>query len=251
MPGRARALSLEPAITRLMAHRRVLIGADFDGVLAPLAETPDLAVPDPRALALLVELAGRPGVEAAVVSGRAHADLSAMVGDMPGVILVGEHGNDMGQSFDKPDVLYEARELVDRLHDMLPGSVVEEKPRSVTFHTRRLDREQRLTASRVITDWATGRKGIELLKGKEVYELTVATRSKGDAIAELGADTDAVAYLGDDRTDETVFERLGPDDVGIKVGPGQTLAEYRVDDVDGVVEVLELMLARSRDGSDG
>ena len=129
--------------------------------------------------------------------------------------------------------------------------MVEEKPRSVTFHTRRLDRKQRRTATHVIAEWAAGRQGIKLLQGKEVFELTVALKSKGDAIATLGADVAAVAYLGDDQTDETVFERLGPDDLGIKVGPGDTVARYRVEDVDGVVEVLESMLTERRGESHG
>ena len=34
--------------------------------------------------------------------------------------------------------------------------------------------------------------------------------------------------MGDDRTDEDLFERLGPDAVTIKVGPGPTRARYRV-----------------------
>ena len=52
-------------------------------------------------------------------------------------------------------------------------------------------------------------------------------------------------YIGDDTTDETVFDVLGPDDVGVKVGPGPTAAAYRVDDVSGVVEVLRALALAS------
>ncbi|WKV16772.1 hypothetical protein LP422_21985 [Janibacter limosus] len=49
---------------------------------------------------------------------------------------------------------------------------------------------------------------------------------------------DATVYLGDDVTDEHVFTVLGPDDVGIKVGPGESAARLRVDDCTHVPEVL-------------
>jgi trehalose-6-phosphatase len=65
-----------------------------------------------------------------------------------------------------------------------------------------------------------------------------AARTKGDAILELAGGRPAL-YIGDDTTDETVFAVLGPLDVGIKVGEGETEAPYRVEDVDGVVTILE------------
>jgi trehalose 6-phosphate phosphatase len=73
--------------------------------------------------------------------------------------------------------------------------------------------------------------------------------SKGLAIdtlrGRLGAD--AVLFVGDDVTDETAFARLGPGDVGIKVGEGETAAGYRVDTPEDVTEVLEKLLAARRD----
>jgi trehalose 6-phosphate phosphatase len=61
------------------------------------------------------------------------------------------------------------------------------------------------------------------------------TRLRG----ELGAA--AVVYLGDDLTDEDVFRRLGPADVGIKVGEGETAAGHRVADTDGALAALRLL----------
>jgi trehalose 6-phosphate phosphatase len=61
------------------------------------------------------------------------------------------------------------------------------------------------------------------------------TRLRG----ELGAA--AVVYLGDDLTDEDVFGRLGPADVGVKVGEGETRARHRVADPDAALAVLRLL----------
>lgn len=224
-----------------MKRRRVLIGCDFDGTLAPLVSHPDLAVPDPRAPVLMERLAAMPGVRVVVVSGRALGDLRSRLGDIRGVILVGEHGNDVGEDVEPSEELDEARVFVEWLHAHHPAATVESKPRSVTFHTRSLDDEQSNAVSLEVADWAAGHPGIGLLQGKEVFELTVATRNKGDCISELAADVDGTVFVGDDVTDETVFERLGPRDIGIKVGPGHTSAGFRVADIEGVMDVFELM----------
>jgi trehalose 6-phosphate phosphatase len=64
-----------------------------------------------------------------------------------------------------------------------------------------------------------------------VVEVGVVRADKGTALQalreELGAD--AVAYFGDDVTDEDAFRALGPDDVTVKVGEGATAARFRVD----------------------
>jgi len=235
-------LTIDRALIEVMTRDRVLVGTDFDGVLAPLVETPDLAVPDQRAVALLAELSRLDGVRVAVISGRDRADVALRLGEIPGVILVGEHGNDWGQGVEASSVLADARAFARELQASIAPATIEEKPHSVSFHTRRLDSARALAARGALESWVDGREGIVLIEGKEVFELTVATRSKGDAISELATGCDAVVFFGDDVTDESVFETLGPSDLGIKVGPGATAARHRVEDVDGVVETLELMV---------
>ena len=78
--------------------------------------------------------------------------------------------------------------------------------------------------------------------------MAVVQVSKGAAIdtlrTRLGAD--AVLFVGDDVTDETAFARLRPGDVGVKVGEGETAAEYRVSTPEDVTDVLEALLAARR-----
>ena len=50
-------------------------------------------------------------------------------------------------------------------------------------------------------------------------------------------------YVGDDVTDESAFAVLGPDDVTVKVGPGDTHAAYRLDGPEDVRELLQLLVA--------
>jgi trehalose 6-phosphate phosphatase len=56
---------------------------------------------------------------------------------------------------------------------------------------------------------------------------------------EVGADV--VAYLGDDVTDEFAFRALGPADVTVKVGPGDTAARFRVESPEDAAEALRLL----------
>ena len=90
--------------------------------------------------------------------------------------------------------------------------------------------------------------GVESTEGKAVLEMAVVQVSKGAALdtlrEQLGAD--AVLFVGDDVTDETAFVRLRPGDVGIKVGPGETAAEHRIDTPEDVTLVLEELLAARR-----
>lgn len=232
-------LNLEDSITQLMTHDRVLLAVDFDGTLAPLVEHPDDARIDDRATRILTVLARAPGVTVAVISGRALADLRMRLGDLPGVIAVGEHGNDFGSEAAPSAIIDAARHFFEVLRAGR-DVVVESKPRSVTFHTRRLSDDETEEAVARVRVWANEHPEVTLLEGKEVLEVSTATRTKGDAIRDLAADVMATIYIGDDATDETVFAVLGPGDIGVKVGSGPSGAQFRVDDVAGVVELLEV-----------
>jgi trehalose 6-phosphate phosphatase len=170
------------------------------------------------------------------------------------VRLVGSHG---GEFDDGPLVLTdEQRSAKDALVTAVrgvangePGVRLEGKPAGIVVHVRGADPG---VGERVLDAVRTGparRPGVEATEGKAVLEMAVVQVSKGSAIdtlrEQLGAD--AALFVGDDVTDETAFARLGPGDVGIKVGEGETAAGYRVDTPEDVTEVLEKLLAARRD----
>lgn len=238
-------MRLEAAVRRLVTDTPFLLGVDFDGTLAPIVDHPDMARPEPAALDALRDLAGRDGAMVAVVSGRSLADLRERLGPLPGVTLVGEHGNDIGDRTDEDSAIAEAVEVIEALSEEAGGVTVERKASSVTFHYRNLDEEEAEGYLRRIREWAGSRDQIHVMEGKKVIELSTATRTKGDAIRELAGER-PVIYIGDDTTDETVFELLGEDEIGIKVGDGPTAARYRVKDVAEVVAILEEIALASR-----
>jgi trehalose 6-phosphate phosphatase len=89
--------------------------------------------------------------------------------------------------------------------------------------------------------------GIEATPGKAVLDLSVARMDKGAALDLLRerVAAGAVLFAGDDVTDETAFARLRPGDVGVKVGPGDTAAQHRVDAPSDITTLLgQLVEAR-------
>jgi trehalose 6-phosphate phosphatase len=246
MLGGAGPLRLEPAVVEMMRRDRVMLAVDFDGTLAPIVERPDLAEPDAAALSVLRDLAMRPRIEVVIISGRTRADLRSRLGEVPGATLIGEHGNDTGTGDEALEEIEDARAFLTALAGSLPGSLTELKGKSVTLHTRGVDRGLIDAAGARIRAWVRDHGEFVLLEGKEVFEISVSGRTKGDAIEELRPGVDGVIFIGDDVTDETVFRTLRPDDVGIKVGQGATSARYRVDDVAGVLDVLEVIALASR-----
>ncbi|MBD7980332.1 trehalose-phosphatase [Oerskovia sp. Sa2CUA9] len=120
---------------------------------------------------------------------------------------------------------------LEEIADPVEGAWVEHKPSAAVLHTRLSPHPAADKASA-----AAARLGDELgahaMTGKNVVEIAVTSTSKGIALDALRTrlGSPAVLYLGDDVTDERAFAVLGAADLGIKVGPGETLARRRVAD---------------------
>jgi len=232
---------LDAALAEVAARRPLLVASDYDGVLARLRGEPSAAVPEPGVAEALGRLAAVDGVTVALVSGRGVADLQATSGFTGPFRWVGSHG----EEFDGPL----AGELADRRDALaavlapvvaeVAGARLEVKPASVAVHTRQVpDRAAAaalLERARSLVD-----SSLTLKPGKEVLEVAVTDADKGTALRRLVTELGVAAalYLGDDLTDEDGFRALGPDDVTIKIGDGDTAARYRVPDPAGALAVL-------------
>ena len=241
-------LDLREALTRAVAKDRLLVASDVDGTLAPIVDVPADAVPRPESLAALAALAELPGTTVALVSGRRLDELRTMTRLGPEVVLVGSHGAEHGDAVALPPesalllehLLRDVHWVTDGVH----GVEVEVKAGGVAVHVRRATH---LDAHRVIADVVAGpgsRPGVHTTHGKMVVELSVVDVDKGRALDRLRAEAraDAVVFLGDDTTDEHAFGRLGPDDVGVKVGDGDTRARFRIGDTTDVTAVLRFLV---------
>ena len=236
------------------AARPLLIALDFDGTLSPLQDDPSTSRLAPGGEAVLARLAARPDVTLALVSGRAMDSLAALAPVPEGTVLVAGHGAERARvtaegldrrparlTDEQSEELATLRAAVERVTRGREGVWVESKPTAVVLHTRLADRD--VAAKARDEALALGTRAARVLAGKDVVELLVLPVDKGTALTALRAElgTPVVLYAGDDATDENAFVVLGPDDVTVKVGPGQTRAAHRVADPAALVAVLGLL----------
>lgn len=231
--------------------RPLLVGLDVDGVLAPIVERADQAALLPGVIETLTALAAHaPDVAVAVVSGRAVQDLEQRYGFPDAVMVVGSHGletrhgaplhldADEQHTLDQLNVLAQAA-----ARDAGPGAWVEHKPASAVLHVREVDPSTSDVVLRQLGRLAAMVPGAHVKHGHEVVELMARHTSKATALAHLRHLTGAagVVFVGDDRTDEEAFATLGPHDLAIRVGPGDTVAPVRLGNPHAVLAWLEAL----------
>jgi trehalose 6-phosphate phosphatase len=233
---------------------RLLVTSDFDGTLSPIVNNPSDARPLPAAGRALIELADLPQTSVALISGRALRDLRVLSSMPSAVHLVGSHGAEFDSGFSHDidaGLLQTITEALTAIATGKPGVTVETKPASVALHVRNAspaDGDDALQQARAAAQaWDA-----HATAGKAVLEFAVISTDKGEAIDILRDrhDASAVVFFGDDVTDEKAFRRMRDADIGVKVGPGDTLAGFRIGSPEDVAAALQYLLEARRDLSD-
>lgn len=247
-------------------RRSPVLALDFDGTLAPLVPRPGDAAMDPRAAAILPALAARMPV--AIVSGRGLDDLAGRVA-VPGLVLIGDHGNDWGGQAGLEEAGARRTEQVRACRDWAaaltaplaalgPGLAFEAKAVSLSVHYRLAADPPRMR-ERLLELFDRLEPKPSIIEGKLVLNLMApGLVTKYEAVAELVARNrcGTAIFVGDDVTDERVFERAPPqwltvrvwdDEVSPAAGPAAaSAARSFVQGVDGVVGLLRRLEALAR-----
>lgn len=200
------------------APARVLL-LDYDGTLAPFVVDRTLARPYPEVPDLVGRIMAQ-GTRVVLVSGRPVRELLLLSGISPQPEVWGSHGLERLMADGRyevssvpahQDALLAAAAL---LRDAGLESQTEVKPGGVAVHWRGMDaiKAEKL-AKEVPRLWKPllDRAALRLLEFDGGLEIRVAGAGKGDAVRvilkEAGPGA-AVAYLGDDQTDEDAFRAL-------------------------------------------
>ncbi|WP_025157341.1 trehalose-phosphatase [Leifsonia aquatica] len=249
------AIALAGAIRRLAETERLLVALDFDGTLAPFVDVPRGARALPEAKAALDRLEKLPDTWVAYVSGRPLESLEAVTEADEDALLIGSHGVEIrfgrdGVSLDlsdqERDTLARLGETLQQLVDAFPGTKLEVKPVGFGVHYRTVEGDRGPEVVRRAYDAAAAvSDALTVRDGKDIIEFSVRGADKGDGIERLREYTraSAVLFAGDDVTDEDGLRVLRPrdGDVGVKVGAGETAAEYRVADERAIATLLTLL----------
>ncbi len=244
------ASEVDRIIQAVVSAPVLLIASDFDGALAPIVDDPAMATALPRAVAALQQIGRLPHTHAAVVSGRGLVDLRTRLIELSTATLSGSHGAEMDGEIPAEVAwlhrleLQQVTESLAAIVQRFPGARLEPKARGVAFHYREVSDADVMPAVETVLRLKEQYTSLSTRLGSMVIEFAVDKVCKGDAIRYLRHRTGAtsVVFIGDDLTDESAFAALSAGDAGVKVGPGDTLARFRIGSVCDVDELLNRIL---------
>jgi trehalose 6-phosphate phosphatase len=229
-----------PEFVRGAKAAHILLLADYDGTLTPIAPRPAEALLPPEVRRNLIILAKKPAFSAGVISGRAIEELKSMVG-VAGIYYAGNHGLEIegpGLSYVNPTAA-SGRGIIKRLAgqlaeelDKIDGIFLQDKELSISVHYRLVAKGEEGSVEEIVQRLtAVLRKEgkIVLSPGKKVWEIRPPVDwDKGKAVetivksikAKLEKGRLLTIFLGDDVTDEDAFEVVRrPEGWSVYVGP--------------------------------
>lgn len=240
---------------KLKESSHVLLFLDYDGTLRAFEESPQMAFPGEDLLALLRFICEKKGLDLYIISGRSQQDLAAWLEHLP-CGLIAEHGyvwKNLNQSewtlFHQDIDLEWKNELAHVFQfysSSTPGSFVESKKTSLVWHYRRSDPEFGAWKARLLTGELyemTANMPVEVRHGHKIIEVCSQYINKGEALKwVLKKHYNVALCVGDDLTDEHMFQVNDPRLVTAKVGLGQTSAQNRFESPQAFLMFLEQLV---------
>ena len=232
-----------------VAKNRLLF-LDYDGTLVGFHKDPQKAAPDKELYELLDTLHHQEGTTLFLISGRDKETFSKWFLDKKYNMIV-EHGvwiSRNGKPFQLLEKVKKAwmdkiTPVLESFVDRTPGSFIEEKNYSLAWHYRNTDPdfgEKRATELNTVLTSLIGNDDISVLNGNKVMEVKSSNVNKGRAAVRMLSEKeyDFVFSIGDDWTDEFMFQELPNSAFTVKVGLKKTTAKYHVEGVKRVRELL-------------
>lgn len=223
-----------------LASKNVALFLDFDGTLVEIADHPDAVRLGDATKQALITLSERLGGALAIVTGR---EIEAIDGFLSPLRLpvAGVHGlarrDAEGRLSPAPDMttfIEHARTELAPLLAAHNGLLMESKAASVALHYRACPELESLCIA-AMEAMIDNVQGIELKRGKMVLEAKPTGADKGTAVIDFLSEAPFAGrqpvFAGDDVTDEDAFRAVNAlGGISIKVGDGQTVADYTTAD---------------------
>ncbi|MCU7550337.1 bifunctional alpha,alpha-trehalose-phosphate synthase (UDP-forming)/trehalose-phosphatase [Chitinophagaceae bacterium LB-8] len=233
-------VTIDKMMNEFSAASKRCILLDYDGTLIPYQKLPNLAVPSKDVLELLDQLSKDENNEIVVISGRDTETLEKWLGHLP-INLVSEHGaclrikNEDWQTLatSSPEWKEEIRPILQLFVTRCAGSFIEEKKNTIAWHYRNTSPDLGFIRSRELFNnlrQLITNTPLQVVDGNKVIEVRMIGLDKGSTALNMVArfNPDFTLCIGDDTTDEDMFRILRDKAFTIKVGSGNTSAQYKL-----------------------
>ncbi len=232
------------------ASSKKILFLDYDGTMVPFEKLPENAKPTQRVFDTLDTLHQQPDTKVIIITGRDRDTIQKWFGHKD-YTLITEHGAWLKENGKDWELMERVDNkwfesicpILESFTDRTPGSLVEEKRYSLAWHFRNVDPDlgkKRSTELKTTIQQLIANHNLEILEGDKVLEIKVSGVSKGKSASKMLLDTtyDFIFAIGDDWTDEHMFKELPREAHTVKVGIKNTVAQYYVDDIDQVYQLL-------------
>lgn len=229
-----------------------LILLDYDGTLVDYTPSPDDALPSDDIQGVLTKLAEKSGSKVIIISGREPEEIERFLGHLP-VEIIASHGaiiNENGAWSNQitDNCLWKSSviPIFENMILMCPETFIENKLFSLAWHYRNSRSDKVYSHSRELIE-SLKKIGqaynLKILDGNHIVEIMSSEIGKGNAVKKLleKQDYDYILSIGDDVTDEEIFDLLltEPNAFTVKVGNNNTSAKYTISNTSGVSMFLK------------
>lgn len=243
----------ERIVQRYRKAKKRALFLDYDGTLVDFKKNPVDAKPDGELLEILDNVAEDDRNMVTIISGRDKDTLDKWFKGKNYTLIV-EHGiwsKMPGKDWEIIEPLNNdwkmiIRPVIEFYVDRTPGTFIEEKNFSLVWHYRKADPDLGTLRAIELKDELTSlvsNLNLEIMEGNKVIEVKTSGINKGRAAMNhiRGDDYDFIFGIGDDWTDEYLFEALPRNAVTIKVGIKSTEAKYNLESVREVRKLISKM----------
>eukprot|EP00811_Abedinium_folium_P026125 NODE_379_length_3104_cov_6.433658.p1 GENE.NODE_379_length_3104_cov_6.433658~~NODE_379_length_3104_cov_6.433658.p1 ORF type:complete len:745 (-),score=191.93 NODE_379_length_3104_cov_6.433658:243-2477(-) len=243
---------------------------DYDGTLREFTLRPEDATPTKALVEIFEAFNAREDLAVHLVSGRDCRFLTEHFGDYENFTIVAEHGYLVSNPGPQPrrfdqfnqhihnDWMDQVLPIFTLFQQSTPGSRVEVKTSALVWHFRNVDPEYgEFKAKHLMHTLSTSVANLpcEVSRGNMIIEVASLQVKKGlvvkhflDNARREGRPYTSTLIVGDDRTDESMFryalEEGGGEHggvVSVKVGRGDTYADYQVKDTTALLNFLRII----------
>ncbi|MFX0132445.1 MAG: bifunctional alpha,alpha-trehalose-phosphate synthase (UDP-forming)/trehalose-phosphatase [Candidatus Hodarchaeota archaeon] len=220
--------------------KKRLIILDYDGTLIKFFKKPKHAEPNDEILFILKKIASDRRNKIILISGRDKNTIDEWFNEL-NIDLIAEHGL-WTKKKEKEWEMFESlrndwkdtiRPILEKYIYRTPGSFIEEKEYSLAWHYRKTETELGDIRSRELINILENHcynMDLNVLDGNKVVEIKNSQINKGRAISQILTKKkwDFILIMGDDTTDEDMFEIAPENAYSIRVGLERTSAKYNL-----------------------